>query len=152
MTQTTARMQAHNAVLLDVASASTPKVLPSYEQHEMSTIFWAFAKLKVKNYPLMDAIAEKAIASRAEIFNPQGLANMAWSCAVIQYCVEPLLNSIAAEAIMRICQFTEQNIANTAWAFAKMLVKDSPFFAAISSASQARIAQFFPQALANMSW
>ena len=94
--------------------------------------------MSTKNSRLMDVVAGCSIASKK--FNAQGLANLAWSCATMQFSPQPLLQDIG-----------EQNLANMAWAVAKLLWREaSPLFSAISALALSKMPEFFPQALANM--
>ena len=99
----------------------------------------------------MDVVAGCSIASKK--FNAQGLANLAWSCATMQFSPQALQHDIGEEALKILHSFTEQNLANMAWAVAKLLWREaSPLFCAISSLALSKMPEFFPQALANMAW
>ena len=105
--------------------------------------------MSTKNSRLMDVVAGCSIASKK--FNAQGLANLAWSCATMQFSPQPLLQDIREESLKILHSFTEQNLANMAWAVAKLLWREaSPLFSAISALALSKMPEFFPQALANM--
>eukprot|EP00445_Apocalathium_hangoei_P014858 CAMPEP_0203878660 /NCGR_PEP_ID=MMETSP0359-20131031/23195_1 /ASSEMBLY_ACC=CAM_ASM_000338 /TAXON_ID=268821 /ORGANISM="Scrippsiella Hangoei, Strain SHTV-5" /LENGTH=62 /DNA_ID=CAMNT_0050797909 /DNA_START=138 /DNA_END=322 /DNA_ORIENTATION=+ len=62
------------------------------------------------------------------------MANIAWSCAKLQFAHEPLLSAISAQAILRISEFINQGLANTLWAFAKVAFASEPLIEAIAAA------------------
>eukprot|EP00406_Dinophysis_acuminata_P019788 CAMPEP_0179341124 /NCGR_PEP_ID=MMETSP0797-20121207/69668_1 /TAXON_ID=47934 /ORGANISM="Dinophysis acuminata, Strain DAEP01" /LENGTH=53 /DNA_ID=CAMNT_0021055175 /DNA_START=243 /DNA_END=401 /DNA_ORIENTATION=- len=49
-------------------------------------------------------------------FSPQGLANTAWSVAVLEFQDHPLRASTAAAALRPLSEFLPQHLSNTAWA------------------------------------
>jgi len=90
----------------------------------------------------LDSIA--ASASTTINFNAQGLSNTAWSCAMLQFGHNILLDSIGIPPLVRAFSFTEQNLSNTAWAFSKLAILYAPLLDATSAAALARISEFFP--------
>ena len=58
-------------------------------------------------------------------FNPQNLANTAWTFATSGRKDEPLFAALATAAERRMRDFNPQDLANTAWAFATAGRKDT---------------------------
>ena len=52
-------------------------------------------------------------------FNPQALANTAWSFAKAGHAAPALFDAIGKEAAGRVGEFNPQELTNTAWSFAK---------------------------------
>jgi len=65
----------------------------------------------------MSAIAASALKTIG-VFQSQELANPAWAFAKLAFTHQPLLNSIAAQAMAQSTECTPQEMANIAWAIA----------------------------------
>ncbi len=107
-----AKMNNVNQPLIDTIAAKAVQTIPESDQQEISNLVWGFAKMLAKNTPLMDVVAQCSVANKK--FNAQGLANLAWSCATMQFRPEALLEGIGEESLRILSTFTEQNLANMA--------------------------------------
>jgi len=85
-------------------------------------------------------------------FAPQEITNSAWSMSALLVADEPLLNSLAAEAIKKCGLCIHQDLSNPAWAFAKLSVRNDPFLDAISSEAIKTISEYIHQDLSNTAW
>jgi hypothetical protein len=94
----------------------------------------------------LDSPAKTALIGNAD-FNPQNLANTAWSFATLKHEAPSLLDAIAASAQVRIVEFKRQALSNTAWGFATLNHEAPALFDAIARAAPVRINEFNPQEL-----
>ena len=58
-------------------------------------------------------------------FNPQELANAAWTFATLAVRESELLEAVRPAAVCKIWEFKPQDLVNSAWAFATLAVRDS---------------------------
>jgi len=80
------------------------------------------------------------------------VSNLSWAFATLSFYNVPLLESIAAESMRRISDFSAQELANTAWSCAVLGFWDEPLQDALANSSIARIQQFDAQGHANTAW
>jgi len=98
-------------------------------------MIWSFARLSFLHPSLIDFLAAKVLHGQLPEFEPQHLANTAWSLAAVGSCNLPFLNAIAEEALLGMNaghNFRPQEIAGILWAFAKLVFEDVPVLDAIS--------------------
>merc|ERR1712113_850601 len=77
---------------------------------------WAFAKLELRNDPLLAAIAATSLA-KISLFSAQNLANTAWSLARLGILDMPLLEAISARALRTLSDFTVFDLSILVWSF-----------------------------------
>ena len=65
-------------------------------------------------FPVLARAAERRLSE----FNPQGVANTAWTFVTVNYRDEKLFAALAIAAERRLSEFNPQLVANTTWAFA----------------------------------
>jgi len=66
--------------------------------------------------PLLYAIAAAARVIISD-FMPQGLSNLVWAFATLEFIHQPLLEAISSAALPKIWEFDVQELSNTSWAF-----------------------------------
>lgn len=111
--------------------------------HALSDSVWSVSLRAEKfdptfKYALGTVSCRISDASLLHQYGALGLANFAWSFAVLGIRDSPLLSAISASALPIIsqpCTINTRAIAGIAWSFARLLVPDSPLLAAISSAA-----------------
>mmetsp|Transcript_89963 Transcript_89963/g.290678 ORF Transcript_89963/g.290678 Transcript_89963/m.290678 type:complete len:525 (+) Transcript_89963:1041-2615(+) len=89
---------------------------------------------------------------RSRELSPQDLSTTAWAFATLHIEDEPLLESIAASAVLCCRQFNAQHLSNTAWAFAILGYADETLLAAISAQSLPLIGELDVQNISNTVW
>jgi len=110
---------------------------------------WAFAKLGVKDLPLLQSISAASLAILAE-FDPQGIANTVWAFAKCDFGHGPLFDAIAAASVAQITEFTPQDLASTVWAFSVLKVQNDPLIHAIAKEALNKISETGNQSLAYL--
>jgi len=142
-------------------------------QH-LANLAWSFAKLLEKDTKLLASISATALEMIGEArghhhldgksgvcvgahnlfraFNPQDLANTAWSLSRLVVLNTTLREAIAASARAQITAFRPQHLQNTAWAFASLEVPNAPLLSAIAAAALRHITAYDAQGIANLAW
>lgn len=81
--------------------------------------------------------------------------NTVWAFAKLHLSDHPLLQSLSAEALRKLNDFSFQWLVRTSWACAKIRLEAPPLLNAISEAVRRRQAEFLeyePQVLTNFLW
>eukprot|EP00811_Abedinium_folium_P035325 NODE_8127_length_1521_cov_3.482066.p1 GENE.NODE_8127_length_1521_cov_3.482066~~NODE_8127_length_1521_cov_3.482066.p1 ORF type:complete len:362 (+),score=130.43 NODE_8127_length_1521_cov_3.482066:412-1497(+) len=128
------------------ASGEVTSKVRNYEAQDLSNTSWAYARLAIVHYEMLDAIAADAVKKPA-LFTAQNLTNTAWAWASLVVIDRRLLPAISAEAMPRCSDFCAQNFGNTAWALAVRAVHAPPLLDAVYAAGLARTASYDLQAL-----
>lgn len=108
---------------MPLLGAISAAAVTQFGSQELANTAWAFARLNVRDAPLLDAISQQSLRLIA-LAKPQHLSNMVWSLAVLYYTHKPLLTALSAESISKLPNFAAQELANTAWAFAHLHYPD----------------------------
>jgi len=89
-----------------------------------------------------------AATPRITELQPRGLANTAWSLAVLRLLDSPCLDAIAAESLTKLQSeqphWRSQELANLAWAFAKLHIAYSPLLDSLAASSLRNCTLFTP--------
>lgn len=64
----------------------------------------------------------------------------------------PLMDSLSAESLPRITDYTPQELSNIAWSFSRLKCHDSPLLHAISAESLRKLSEFMSLNIANTAW
>ena len=96
---------------------------------------------------------ERKVVFKASQLNTQGLANIAWSYAILRANDVLLFRQVAIEASGKICHFKPQEVSNIVWAFAEANSWNPVLFAAVGrDMAYYTMQDFEPQHLANLLW
>lgn len=134
--------------------------LPEFGAQALANIAWSSAVLRLRDGPLLDAIAQRAIGiydSHAPM-QVQELANTAWAFATLRAAHGGLLVALSAAATGRLspsrrdAALLPQHLSTMAWSLATLAWQDAPLLDAIAGAATELAGDFGPQALANTAW
>lgn len=95
--------------------------LPDFDRQGIANLAWAFAALLFPHPPLLDALADEAMArlsAPGADWAPQHLASTAWAFAKLSCNHSPLMAAISASSRSTIGQFAPRGLSMTAWAVA----------------------------------
>eukprot|EP00811_Abedinium_folium_P016118 NODE_2505_length_2201_cov_3.691900.p1 GENE.NODE_2505_length_2201_cov_3.691900~~NODE_2505_length_2201_cov_3.691900.p1 ORF type:complete len:326 (+),score=39.83 NODE_2505_length_2201_cov_3.691900:1135-2112(+) len=138
--------------LLAAISASAIRMIQlpaTFCDVDYASLAWSLATLRLRNLPLMDAIASQSIRNIRD-FERGSLSMTAWASADCEVMHSPLLHAIAASSIPPISDFDPQSIANTAWSFAALNLHHHPCRASIAAASRPRLSFSPPHCIATV--
>jgi hypothetical protein len=104
-----------------------PKISDMISQ-EVSNTAWSFAKLQLKNQPLLAAISGEALRPICDDrdFDPQFCAGIPWAFATLG-CFDPtLFAAISSASIAMIGAYRTQELSNIAWSLATLVLENGP--------------------------
>jgi len=124
------------------------------DPYSLVSTLWAIAKLGLKDYEMIEAIAEEVLVQINEYgdLSAQELSQIAWSLASMKVQHTPLLTAIAEESIKKIAEAGPQDLGITAWAYAKLGVLNRPLMQAIAAESIRKMSDFTGQNMSNLAW
>ena len=109
--------------------------LPWIQARSAANIVHAIGKMKLKNSStkrILDWISTPEIAAQfVEEGEPQAVANVAWSCARLEFESPNLFDEIEHRSQWLVEEGNPQNVANTAWACATLGFEAPNLFAEI---------------------
>ncbi|KAL7449821.1 hypothetical protein ACHAWC_001838 [Mediolabrus comicus] len=113
---------------------------------------------RTANSELFQFIAENSMDILNE-FDAQGLSNLAYAYALIEYVPKfddgsDLFDHIAMQSIKMRAEFNAQDVSNMVWAFATVKKRHDALFKAMGDqvVAQDHLRDFRPQALSNIVW
>mmetsp|Transcript_16585 Transcript_16585/g.36693 ORF Transcript_16585/g.36693 Transcript_16585/m.36693 type:complete len:550 (-) Transcript_16585:172-1821(-) len=120
----------------------------------ISNMLWAAGVLRVdveQDAQFMAALAETA-SKHATEHTPQALANIVWTCAVLQWRNVELLTQMRSAAVASIKEFNPQDLSNIAWALGTVRFLDSAFLQAMTKVAIPMLGACKPAELSNIVW
>ena len=137
--------------LLEGVAREAQRKREQLSPREVSTLCWAFGRLRVPAPDLLDTLCARALPRLCQ-FTPQGLANTAWGLARAAHVAPEAFDAIAEEVRERLDEFSTQELATLAWSFATARRATPRFFKPLALALQDRAAELAPQGIANTAW
>lgn len=101
-----AKLGIRHVPLIAAIAASSIRRLRDFQPQHISNLAWACATLTIgHSRPLFASLAAQA-RPRITLFGSQALTNTSWSMAPLRFCDDPLIDSIASQAIPTISEFS----------------------------------------------
>ena len=118
----------------------------------LSNYFWSLGtRLESPGTPTLDNLMTAALI-KMEDFKPQEIANIAWSCARLDYYNKAAMNLIANSIVQKMDEYESQNLSNVLWAFAKLRHSCPALYKAASTYIPKKLSTFSYQHFGNMLW
>ncbi|KAK9811917.1 hypothetical protein WJX72_012371 [[Myrmecia] bisecta] len=96
-----------------------------FNSQDVSTILYGLASMGARPEDFLNALAARA-ANIINTFQPQGLANVAWSYAKLDHPATRLMHVIADEVLERLAELQTRDICDVLWAFGRSTHRGSP--------------------------
>eukprot|EP00927_Polykrikos_kofoidii_P041703 TRINITY_DN35546_c0_g1_i3.p1 TRINITY_DN35546_c0_g1~~TRINITY_DN35546_c0_g1_i3.p1 ORF type:complete len:505 (-),score=61.66 TRINITY_DN35546_c0_g1_i3:621-2135(-) len=95
------------------------------DAQQLARVAWALAKTRSRDAPLQDMIFS-IVSSKAELLDPQDLANLGWAAAIALVSHSAtLVKIIGNQALRQLPQLTGRHLASVAWSLAAANQYDS---------------------------
>ena len=127
--------------------------LPVMEPRNVGNFLYSLAKAgQFKEDLIREALREAN--PRLKSFNIQGLTNIIWALATLNYSPGiPFIRQLLKVAESRLEEYTPQNFTNTVWAMATLKYSNgSVFITQLLKVAETKLRDFDPQNVANMLW
>jgi very-short-patch-repair endonuclease len=124
--------------------------LVTFNGQTVANTVWGFATLGIRNGPLMDALARRAMdAECLETFNDQEVTNTAWGFATLGITNKPLLDALITKTDF-LASFSAQNLTTTAWAMAASDASSDTLLCTLLPKLEHQVANMGPRELSQI--
>ena len=118
---------------------------------DVTMVCWAFAKSRVRNEGLMDALATQALECMSS-FTAKNVGNTCWAFAIFRIHKATLMGKLASRAMDTMSHFKPQELSNLAWSFATLCIKNEPLMGTLAEQALGMLNKYNPQDMANTIW
>ena len=129
-----------------------PETSSEFSCQNLSNYFWSLGtRLQSPGLPALENLMTSALIKMQD-FKPQEIANIAWSCARLDYYNKAAVNLIADRVVQTMDEYEGQNLSNVIWAFAKLRHSCTALYKAVSTYIPKKLHTFSYQHFGNMLW